>query len=646
MSFGDYVKSKGDSEKDSGHQRKKLRATIEDRLTVDGACGRVLRFMDLNLEDGQTYKWYFLHPCALLCELCKVCGSLGDLINQVHQGTLQLAFYQDEIKPGNILRPDQGRTVCCWYWTIVQLPQWFQTRREGYFFFGAFPTKLLHVLKGGYSYLFARILSIFFELEEPVNFTTGFPLTCSKGYFLCKGTFSILMSDEKAIKELWLLRGASGTKPCCVCQNVLGHMNKDNLPMDGRWLVHYACPDRTKFAKHTTASYRAMRDHLESLAGRKKDLQKFGQVYGLQYDPNGVLWHPTLRNLICPVQHTMYDWMHVLVASGGVAQYEVNGFLTAVQSIGIKLERVDAFASAVHIPKSRGRLPKKFFEDRYNPDEKSHIKCFAGELLTAMPILILFCEIVLQPCGQLLRHSLCLQYMADILDILTHHNAVQQVSKLQMTIDNHNQLFAELYPDCTKPKYHWLFHISEQISHFKVNLSCFCPERKHRAVKSIANHCFNDSLNYHVTLRMGNEVVNNFSTDKTLCQAMCLHEPVREVLGCTELLWLFDKKVVKVLTSRHLTTLAGKVSPDDIVFAPSLKQILRVHAFLEVSFLSGNNCFVVQASTHQWKEGCLFDHRSKQSFVVWENNFLPVAYTERLCGSIHACLQTLHRDMF
>ena len=84
-----------------------------------------------------------------------------------------------------------------------------------------------------------------------------------------------------------------------------GHMNKDNLPMDGRWLVHYACPDRTKFAKHTTASYRAMRDHLESLAGRKKDLQKFGQVYGLQYDPNGVLWHPTLRNLICPVQHTM-----------------------------------------------------------------------------------------------------------------------------------------------------------------------------------------------------------------------------------------------------------------------------------------------------------------------------------------------------
>ena len=58
MSFADYVKTKGDSEKDSGHQRKKLRASIEDRLTVDGACGRILRSMDLNLEDGQTYKWH------------------------------------------------------------------------------------------------------------------------------------------------------------------------------------------------------------------------------------------------------------------------------------------------------------------------------------------------------------------------------------------------------------------------------------------------------------------------------------------------------------------------------------------------------------------------------------------------------------
>jgi hypothetical protein len=38
-------------------------------------------------------------------------------------------------------------------------------------------------------------------------------------------------------------------------------------------------------------------------------------------------WDFVAPNIVCPAQHTMYDWMHVLVASGGVAQYEVNGFL-------------------------------------------------------------------------------------------------------------------------------------------------------------------------------------------------------------------------------------------------------------------------------------------------------------------------------
>ena len=62
--------------------------------------------------------------------------------------------------------------------------------------------------------------------------------------------------------------------------------------------------------------------------------------------------------------------------------------------------------------------------------------------------------------------------------------------------------------------------ISLAISHFRAPLrvqgepELFCPERKHRAVKSIANHCFNDTLNYHVTLRMGNEVVNSFSSEE------------------------------------------------------------------------------------------------------------------------------------
>ena len=49
-----------------------------------------------------------------------------------------------------------------------------------------------------------------------------------------------------------------------------------------------------------------------------------GQVYGLSYHVNGVLSHPTLRSIVDPIQHTMLEWMHILAASGGLAQYRLN----------------------------------------------------------------------------------------------------------------------------------------------------------------------------------------------------------------------------------------------------------------------------------------------------------------------------------
>lgn len=103
------------------------------------------------------------------------------------------------------------------------------------------------------------------------------------------------------------------------------------------------------------------------------------------------------------------------------------------------------------MPKSRGQLLKMFLEERYNPEDKSHIKCFACELLTSIPILVLFGNIVLQPPGKLLQHCLCLGYMADILGILTHHDAVELAPKLQVITEAHNQLFVDLCSNCTNP---------------------------------------------------------------------------------------------------------------------------------------------------------------------------------------------------
>ena len=192
--------------------------------------------MTVTLGD-KSYEWHYLHPCALMIELCKAQTELGDCLRSMNSP--RLAFYMDEIKPGNVLRPDASRTISCWYFTLLDLPPWFQTHQEGWFFFGCFPTKYIQG-PSDYSHLFRLILEVFFS--GALSFDGGFPLKSSQGIFLFQARMGALMCDEKALCQLWGLRGASGTKPC-----VLGHMTPDQVE-GHHWLVHYSCPDRHRFA--------------------------------------------------------------------------------------------------------------------------------------------------------------------------------------------------------------------------------------------------------------------------------------------------------------------------------------------------------------------------------------------------------------
>ena len=175
VSFQDHVALLGDPSKDSGNQRKKLRQELATDLLSDGPCGPIMRSLTLQI-DGKEWKWRYLCPVALLNRLCTLQPRFGDLI----QEGPSLACYMDEVKPGNVLRPDPSRSVACFYWTLKNLPSWYHTRQEGWFFFGCFPTKFLSQLPGGYTFLFSKMLEVFFE-GEVWNFERGFPCRSSQG---------------------------------------------------------------------------------------------------------------------------------------------------------------------------------------------------------------------------------------------------------------------------------------------------------------------------------------------------------------------------------------------------------------------------------------------------------------------------------
>ena len=635
LSFQDHVATLGDPSLDAGHQRKKLRRELASDLVHEGLCGPIMRTFTLQL-DGEDWEWTYLCPVALLNKLCALQPRLGDLI----QNTPSVACYMDEVKPGNVLRPDPARTVACFYWTLKNLPPWYHARQEGWFFFSCFPTKFLDKLQGGYSFLFGKMLEAFFH-GEVWNFERGFPCQSSQGTFVFKAPFSTLLSDEKSIKEMWGLRGASGTKPCFRCVNVVGHMTAQQVAAANvGWLVHFRCADQSKFAPHTPASFQEMRDKLRLVRGNKKECQRLGQLYGLHYTPFSVLWHPTLGTKVCPIKNTMFDWMHVLVASGGVAQYEVNEFAKQIRDAGIPLSALDTFGKVVRVPKSRGNLPSKFWQDRVNMEANCHIKAFAGEVLVAVPSLNLFASSVLQPLGLLPDHCLCLQYLNDILDILTQqHRALKFIGELEEAIGKHAVLFRRLYDDCAKPKFHWLFHIPQNFVEFEANLSCFGPERKHRATKTVAAHVFNDHLCDHVALRLGHELLYEFEHKPNLVEPIFLKEPFRALPSGPKLLEFWRSDVMQVRTSKQLMCPAGQVSLGDVLFGEHLRSLVVPRAFLQACLMTGESIFLAQVSLHKWKAGSIFESVSEEHLLEWHDDLRPIIYSTKSCGSLQACLR-------
>ncbi len=79
-----------------------------------------------------------------------------------------------------------------------------------------------------------------------------------------------------------------------------------------------------------------------------------------------------------------WDWMRYIVASGGLAQYQMNQAVRVIVQSGIPIHEIDEFQCKLTYPSNWTKLTKTFFADRVVDNNDAHIKAFAGEMLTAV----------------------------------------------------------------------------------------------------------------------------------------------------------------------------------------------------------------------------------------------------------------------
>ena len=597
--------------------RSHIQYAIEDGAQANTPYGPLIVSMNTGPADVPDLE--YVNPLAYLHVMCARSESFFELFKCKQGVDRKVVIYIDEICPGNPLRPDKSRTTQAVYWTIADFPGNILVQSGMWFLFSVVRTKIMCTLPGSVSGYMRNVLKIFFG-NGAFNFQRGVILSHGDRSVLMRGCFSGFIADEKALKEIFSLKGASGSKPCMKCQNVSHRMKPSDRV--GTSLVSIACRQPHLLHYHTNDSIYQIVDELR----RRKPLStvaemaRLEQIFGIHYDEDSLLFDDELRGIVKPVDHYVRDWMHTMVSHGLVGT-QVARLLARLKANGIRSESVGEYARQFHLPKVRGKVQADWFaEHRVCAD---HLRTFASEQLNMLPIIQAFLEDVVMPTGTLTDHITCFTMLHRIVQVfaLGPLGAMRYVDTLPQLIIDHGVLYDKLYPTMVKPKFHQLLHIPEDMQSLGALLSCFPTERKHRTVKSSALHIFRhfehtvlrDLVNQQL-IKIGDD---SFYTDISLVNAQ------RCDIG------------EGVSRSTVATLPCGGVHAGDIVVCTS-QNVVEVTGFWQQE-----DNVVIQGLLLQKMCDGTWSKLSQVSFIEASCIVSPVAWAELRKGCYRLCLPTV-----
>lgn len=429
------------------------------------------------------------NPFAYLHVLCQQSASLYRAIFPSGHVNRGIVVYIDEVRPGNPLRPEKNRLTQCVYWTFCDFDDHVLCRADGWFLATVLLSTTMDQVPGKASGFMRALLNVFFPAEG-TSFATGVVLSNGNDCNVLTCHFAGFLGDEKALKEVWCLKGASGSRPCITCTNLIQFV--DESARNGTNLQGMDCWDMRKLRRTSDAEVFDMADRLKALHDggcTKIAMARLEQMLGMTYDPHSILYDLHLRTFLRPITHYLRDWMHT-IASHGVASTQIAAVLGKLKTNGVKLDAVQKYMSCFVLPLARGRVSDTWFaQNRVTAD---HMKCFAGEILTMVQLFNEFLQDAVVPSNLMLDDCRCFALLADIVQVLQSGPSAAAASHvhLQAAIVEHHSLYARLYPTLIKPKWHHMLHLAEHGRDTGRIMACFVTERKNRQVKTAGTWTF------------------------------------------------------------------------------------------------------------------------------------------------------------
>ena len=462
-------------------------------LNQDTPHGKLLQTLCLEGTDGADVAIDYFHPGAVFWILMQRLEFMAFMDVYCPFNQVDICWYADDVRPGNVLRPDRGRKYWAFYLTVTQWPQWFRVSAAGWLDLCYFTAKTAKRVRGGVTAITSKLMA-----------ACRFPFKVRRWLF----RFGCLMSDEAAIKVQLGVVGAGGHKCCACCENIYGY-GDGALPEASGTFRRITCSDIRQWKPYTAESFADVVDAVEAAWARsRREGKELERLLGVQWLGGvGILFNKTQRASLRFPETVYWDSTHSLFAAGGIAQYVINGYLRCLHSRGVTYEDMDAFFAKGAQMKS-GWPWETALRIR---GEGKPVKAFANECVAMIGNCVALCDLMDDangeaPSRELGEHARCLRILFDVSSLLSlpEQTVRHHVDLLQDLFTQFHSLCMAQYPGTRKPKAHYILHVPGCIRKFGCHINAFSAERRHRSNKTVATRYFKNlagSLTRHVGYR-------------------------------------------------------------------------------------------------------------------------------------------------
>ena len=161
----------------------------------------------------------------------------------------RIAFYNDEISPGNQLKASNTRKVQGYYLSFVEFDAEGRCQENLWFTLCLARSSLVNKIQGGLS----ALTHILISSESILNLQSGCLLNMPSGdrvMFFAK--LHTVVADEAALKSLYDFKGSSGNLICPLCANITSRTHGDLPANDHSGELHdLSCIDSNLFVRKT-----------------------------------------------------------------------------------------------------------------------------------------------------------------------------------------------------------------------------------------------------------------------------------------------------------------------------------------------------------------------------------------------------------